>query len=189
MGIYFGRTHFHPPMSPRCRDATDHTGCQVAPHSLHPGLQVLAPGSGPDQVQGWRAAWLPKLPLVPSFHLLPAKFWNLFHIMNMSEVCPPVYIVPWHGSCLRSITVSKLLSFVCIRVCKKWNQCCISQLFQFFQATLTIRITALFVTMSSPPPESSQPKNCGNIQKVNWNSFPILNIQSIPSAESYILSH
>ena len=141
----------------------------------------LPPGSsGPDQVQGWRAAWLPKLPLVPSFHLLPAKFWNLFHIMNMSGVCAPVYM------CLRSMTVSTvtyqcLQSHVCIRVwCKKWNQSCMSQLLQLFQATLTIRITVWFVTMSSPPLESSQPKNCGNIRKVNWNSFSISSIQ-LPS--------
>ena len=113
MGIYFGRHTAQSPasgqmsqMSPPVQAGadTDHVGCQVAPHSRHPGLQqVLAPGSGPDQVQGWRAAWLPKLPLVPSFHLLPAKFWNLFHIMNMSGVCPPVYT----GSCLRSITASE----------------------------------------------------------------------------------
>ena len=107
MGIYFGRHTAQSPasgqmsqMSPPVQAGadTDHVGCQVAPHSRHPGLQqVLAPGSGPDQVQGWRAAWLPKLPLVPSFHLLPAKFWNLFHIMNMSGVCPPVYIGPVTG--------------------------------------------------------------------------------------------
>ena len=186
MGIYFGR-HW-PAGVPWCRDDTATARCQVAPLTHHPGLQqVLAPGSSPDQVQGWRAAWLPKLPLVPSFHLLPAKFWNLFHIMNMSGVCAPVYM------CLRSMSVSTvtyqcLQSHVCIRVwCKKWNQSCMSQLLQLFQATLTIRITVLFVTMSSPPRESSQPKNCGNIRKVNWNSFSILRIH--PTAETYILSH
>lgn len=126
MGIYFGRHTAQPlvQMSPRVSpDAPDvMTLTMLAAKSR---LTLATPGTNrswlppdfsvPDQVQGRRAAWLPKLPLVPSFHLLPAKFWNLFHIMNMSGVCAPVYIGPYtQGSCLRSVTVSTV---ICLYPC------------------------------------------------------------------------
>ena len=38
------------------------------------------------------------------------------------------------------------------------------------QVTRTIRTTGSSATMSSPPRESSLPKNCGNIRKVISNS-------------------
>lgn len=188
MGIYFGRHTAQPLVQmsrPRCTrcDDTDHVGCQVAPHSRHPGhQQVLAPSW---LLRPWPSSRLESslaAQVAPSAKFSPPSGQILKFIPHYEYVwslCPCLH---WPLVRARVWGLWQCLqSHVCIRVCwKKWNQSCMSQLLQLFQATLTIRITVWFVTMSSLPLESSQPKNCGNIRKVNWNSFSISSIK-LPS--------
>ena len=105
--------------------------------------------------------------LVASFHLLLAKFWNLFDRMNTSLVYCNVWCLV-----LESVTMSTSLILCLIIVWTDYQhqpfslnaQQCRSP---HLQVTLTTRITESSVTMWSRPQESSPPKNFGNTQKVS----------------------